>query len=117
MTFSPEDAPPAARRVLDQFRRGWRVNTLIDGEALRTLATAAGFEHLWTHDFTSWLELGRPRGLWFRVLAPLLRLLRRVSPLLANVSCGAALQTALARGWIRYEFAVFERRESFSPTR
>jgi SAM-dependent methyltransferase len=102
--------PPAARRVLNQFRRGWHVNTLIDAEALRELAADAGFDHLWTRDLTAALELGRPRDRAFRAIAPLLRLLPRMSPRLANVSGGAALQIALSRGWIRYEFAVFERR-------
>jgi SAM-dependent methyltransferase len=115
--FLAGDAPASAQRVLDEFRRGWHVNTLIDGESLRALAAGAGFEHLFTRNLTAWLELGRPRDRAFRAIAPLLRLLPRVSPRLANVSGGAALQTALARGWIRYEFAVFERQESFISTR
>jgi SAM-dependent methyltransferase len=110
-------APPAGHRVLEAFRRGWHVNTLIDGEALRGLAAAAGFGHLGTRDLTPSLQLGRPRDRAFRVVAPLLRLLPRVAPRLANISGGAALQTALARGWIRYEFAMFERRKSFIATR
>src|SRR6478672_6979525 len=79
-------------------------------------AAAAGFDHMWTRDLTPWLQLGRPRDRAFRAIAPLLRLLPRISPRLANISGGAALQTALARGWIRYEFAVFERK-SFIATR
>jgi ubiquinone/menaquinone biosynthesis C-methylase UbiE len=108
--------PAAAHRTVDAFRRGWHVNTLIDGAALRDLASAAGFAHVWTRDLTPWLQLGRPRDRAFRAIAPVLRLLPRVSARLANISGGAALQTALARGWIRYEFAVFER-ESFIATR
>jgi ubiquinone/menaquinone biosynthesis C-methylase UbiE len=107
---------PAAHRTLDAFRRGWHVNTLIDGAALRDLAVAASFDHLWTRDLTPWLQLGRPRDRAFRAIGPALRLLPRVSPRLANISGGAALQTALARGWIRYEFAVFQRK-SFIATR
>jgi len=108
--------PPAAHRVLNAFRRGWHVNTLIDGEALRALAVGVGFEHRSTRDLTPWLQLGRPRDRVFRAVAPMLRLLPRVVPRLANISGGAALQTSLARGWIRYEFAVFERK-SFIATR
>jgi SAM-dependent methyltransferase len=115
--FLVRDAPPAARPLLDQFRRGWHVNSLIDGETLRALAADVGFEHLSTRDLTAWFELGRPRDRAFRAIAPLLRLLPRLSPRLANISGGAALQTALARGWIRYEIAVFERQESFISTR
>jgi len=110
-------AAPSAARVLDAFRRGWHVNTLIDGETLRGLAAEAGFEHRWTRDLTPWLQLGRPRDRVFRAVAPVLRLLPRVAPRFANISGGAALQTALARGWIRYEFAVFERAKSFRATR
>jgi SAM-dependent methyltransferase len=115
--FLAPHPPPAAARVLDEFRQGWHVNTLIDGETLRGLATVAGFDHVWTRDLTAWLELGRPRDRAFRLVAPLLRLLPRVSPRVANVHGGAALQIALARGWIRYELAVFQRQESFIPTR
>jgi SAM-dependent methyltransferase len=115
--FLGREVPPGARQVLDEFRRGWHVNTLIDGEALRTLAAAAGFDHLGTRDLTPWLELGRPRDRAFRAIAPLLRLLPRLSSRLANVRGGAALQTALARRWIHYELAVFERQESFVSTR
>jgi SAM-dependent methyltransferase len=115
--FLGPDVPPAAGRVLEEFRRGWHVNTLIDGGTLQGLAAAAGFEHVGTRDLTPWLELGRPRDRAFRALAPLLRLLPRLSPRLANVRGGAALQTALARRWVRYELAVFERQESFISTR
>jgi SAM-dependent methyltransferase len=106
-----------AHRVLHEFRRGWHVNSLIDGETLRTTAASAGFAHLWTSDLTPYLELRRPRDCAFRALAALLWRLPRLSPRLANVSGGAALQTALARGWIRYELAAFRRCDSFIPTR
>jgi SAM-dependent methyltransferase len=106
-----------APRVLHEFRRGWHVNSLIDGETLRTIAASAGFAHLWTRDLTPYLQLRRPRDRAFRAIAPLLSCLPRLSPRLANISGGAALQTALARGWIRYELAAFRRRDSFIPTR
>lgn len=100
---------PSARRTVDRFRRGWRINTLLDREALRNLAGNAGFEHRSTEDLTPFLELGRPRD---RALDLLTALLGRL-PLhasLGHLTGGSALQTCLRRGWIGYDLALFRRR-------
>ena len=100
---------PAARRAVDRFRRGWRINSLLDRDALRALAGNAGFEHGSTRDLTPFLELGRPRDRALGVLAALLGWLP-VHARLGHLTGGSALQTCLRRGWIGYDLALFRRR-------
>ena len=98
----------SARRTVDRFRRGWRVNTLLDREALRALAVNAGFEHRSTRDLTPFLELGRPRDRAIGLLAALVGWLP-VHGSVGHLTGGSALQTCLRRGWIGYDLALFRR--------
>lgn len=98
----------AARRMIERFRRGWRINTLVDREGLRALAAAAGFDHDSTLDLTPHLELGRPRDRAIAVLAAVAARLPLDAPL-GHLVGGSALQTCLRRGWIGYDFALFRR--------
>lgn len=97
-----------ARRMLERFRRGWRINTLVDREQLRALAAAAGFDHHATLDLSPHLELGRPRDRAIAVLAAVAARLPLYAPL-GHLIGGSALQTCLRRGWIGYDFALFRR--------
>lgn len=98
---------PRAARAIDRFCRGWHVNTLLDRDALQTLARNHGFAHDATVDLSPDLELGRTRD---RVLNAVLPLLNRL-PLNAGrfdyLSGGSALQECLARGWVAYEMVTF----------
>ena len=105
----------AARRAIDRFRRGWRINTLLDRGALHTLAAEAGFEHRSTQDLTSFLETGRPRDRAIGVLAALVGWLP-VDSKLGHLTGGSALQTCLRRGWIGYDLALFRRAGGPAPT-
>jgi SAM-dependent methyltransferase len=103
-------APASAEHVIERFRRGWHINTLISAAALRALAREAGFEHQWTLDLTPSLELGRIRD---RVVEGVMKLagwlpLERTR--LGYLLGGSALQTCLANGWIGYDLVVFRRR-------
>ena len=102
-------ADPAARRAVDRFRRGWRINTLLDRDGLRALAGKAGFEHRATRDLTPCLELGRPRDHALDLLAALLGWLPTQAGL-GHLTGGSALQTCLRRGWMGYDLALFRRR-------
>ncbi|MCC7127103.1 MAG: methyltransferase domain-containing protein [Acidobacteria bacterium] len=91
-----------AERCIEQFMRGWHINTLLDASSIDRLAVDAGFTPVDTIDLTAWLELGRPRD---RALAAFVRAfgwlpLRRTR--FAHIVGGTALQTCLRRGWIRY---------------
>lgn len=105
----PTDDPRAARH-LDRFCRGWRVNTLLDAEALRASARSAGFVHEATTDLTPWLELRRPRDRALAVLVALAGWLPLARARIAHVMGGTALQTCLVRGWIGYDLVRFRRK-------
>lgn len=96
----------AARRSIERFRRGWRINTLPDRETLRALAAEAGFEHRSTDDLTPFLETGRPRDRAIALLAALVGWLP-VDARLGHLTGGSALRTCLRRGWIGYDLALF----------
>lgn len=98
----------AAERTIERFRRGWRINTLLDRAALRQRATEAGFEHLSTVDLTPFLEIDRPRDRALGLFAALIGRLR-VDGRLGHLTGGSALRTCLRRGWIGYDFALFRR--------
>lgn len=98
----------AARRAVGRFRRGWRINTLVDRDGLRALADAAGFEHLATRDLTPFLELDRPRDRALGLLAALAGRLPADAGL-GHLTGGAALRACLRRGWIGYDLALFRR--------
>ena len=98
----------AARRTIERFRRGWRINTLLDREGLRALAAKAGFEHRATDDLTPFLETRRPRDRAIGLLAALVGWLP-VDARLGHLTGGSALQICLRRGWIGYDLALFRR--------
>ena len=102
--------PAKAAATLDQFTRGWHVNSLLTAAEWRTHAAHAGFAHLSTLDLTPYLELGRPRDRLIAVLVRAIDWMPRVSLRLAPLIGGSALQRGLARGWIAYHCASFQRR-------
>ena len=106
--FARPTSAPAAQRAIARFRRGWRINTLLDRTALRSLAQAAGFRHLATADLTPYLELGRPRD---RAVALFVRLFGwlPIEDRFGHLTGGDALQRCLRQGWIGYDLAWFRR--------
>ena len=50
-----------AERSIHRFKRGWHVNSLLEVDELRSLASEGGFEHESTEDLSSYLELRRAR--------------------------------------------------------
>jgi tocopherol O-methyltransferase len=104
----PSDDPRAARAV-EQFVRGWHINTLLAADELRALARAAGFEHESTIDLTPWLELDRPRDRAITALVALFGWLPLARTRVAHVVGGSALQTCLKRRWIGYDMVRFRR--------
>jgi cyclopropane fatty-acyl-phospholipid synthase-like methyltransferase len=98
---------PAANRAVEEFMKGWHINTLLDRDTLVRLARDAGFVHQSTLDLTSLLEIKRIRD---RAIAGGVALLKRLpfnTDRFDYVIGGDALQTCLARGWIGYELTVF----------
>jgi tocopherol O-methyltransferase len=101
-----------APALLDRFRRGWHVNSLIDARELHTLAAEAGFAHEATQDLSPYLELHRPRDRAVNVFLALFGWLPLQRTPLGHLVGGSALQTCLTRGWIGYDLAVFRRTET-----
>ncbi len=101
---------PAATRAIEGFRRGWRINTLIEREELQRLAAGGGFAHDSTANLTPHLELHRPRDWMIACLAGVVRWLPLDGPL-GHLTGGAALSRCLHRGWITYDLAHFTRRD------
>ncbi len=102
-------AGDAAAGTIEQFRRGWHVNTLIDRDDVRALARAAGFEHESTVDLSPYLEIRRLRDRAGQVMLRLFGSLPLVATRFDYLSGGSALQTCLERGWIGYDLARFRR--------
>lgn len=98
------------RKIIDAFRRGWRVRTLVTIEDAASAARSAGLELMDDVDFTPLLEIGRPRDVAIRhfvrtmgFVAP--SMLDR--PRVANLLGGDALQRGLRAGVIQHRLAVF----------
>ena len=104
------DSSPASTRAVDEFTRGWHINTLLDRETMIAMARDAGFAHESTVDLTPLLELSRPRDRAIAIGVALLKRLPFTGERYDYVIGGDALQTCLAKGWIRYELQVFRAR-------
>ena len=86
------------------------MNALLRSAELHALSSAAGFEHESTVDLSPYLEIGRVRDRGINVLLTLLGWLPPGLTRFEHLQGGSALQKALARGWVAYDFAVFRRR-------
>lgn len=108
--FARPTTSTAAARAIEQFRRGWHVNTLLSPGELRATAQSAGFEHDFTDDLSPALELRRGRDRLVNLIASAASRWPFAVNRLDHLVGGSALQECLARGWIGYDFAVFRRR-------
>lgn len=99
-----------AAAAIEQFCRGWRINTLVTREELQALAADAGLEHESSTDLTPFVEIGRVRDRVIDVLAAPLARIPWLWPRLGPWLGGSALQTCLRHRWIGYDLAVFRRR-------
>jgi SAM-dependent methyltransferase len=100
---------PAAEQVLERFREGWHVNTLLSRDEVLAAAHRAGFEHLCTHDLTAALELGRFRDHLVTAFVTAFGWLPLHRTRAGHLVGGEALQTGLRRGWLGYEMMVFSK--------
>jgi cyclopropane fatty-acyl-phospholipid synthase-like methyltransferase len=105
-----DESSPEARRVVEEFTRGWHINTLLTRHDMIAMARTAGFDHESSVDLTPLLELGRPRDRAIAVSVALLKWLPYAGDRYDYVIGGDALQTCLTKGWIRYEVNVFRAR-------
>lgn len=97
-------------RWIEEFKRGWHADGLMSFERASVLADEAGFDLMETRDFTSDIELRRPRD---RLITAMVRVGRHLPinhPWWMNLLGGNALQMALVRRLLRYRLVAFRRR-------
>jgi cyclopropane fatty-acyl-phospholipid synthase-like methyltransferase len=107
--FRRPGAGSAAAQSIARFRRGWQVNSLLLPSELREVARSAGFTHTQTSDLSPFLELNRPRDRVIAAWAALTGWLPIYHTRFGHLLGGSALQRCLLRGWVGYDFAVFQR--------
>jgi cyclopropane fatty-acyl-phospholipid synthase-like methyltransferase len=100
---------PRASPVLERFRQGWHVSTLLTESEADASATRAGFSRRETADLSPYLELERPRDLLIGALMKAAGWLPLRAPYWRMLSGGHALQLCLKRGFLRYLLMVWER--------
>ncbi|MCC5983047.1 MAG: glucans biosynthesis glucosyltransferase MdoH [Rhodobacteraceae bacterium] len=99
------------RRLLDAFRRGWRLGHVTPAAGLIAAARAEGFAPAAEADLSRYLRLNRLRDRALRLAGPLADALGlgRV-PLFANMIGGNALTEAHRAGLLRYQMVVLRDR-------
>jgi hypothetical protein len=109
--LAKDDLTAAEARIVDDFRRGWRVRTLMTPERTAEIARAEGLELVENMDLTSYLELGRPRDVVIRQLVRPMRFFPSLDrrPTFANLIGGDALQRGLQTGVFTHRFTLFRR--------
>jgi tocopherol O-methyltransferase len=94
---------------LDEFRRGWRVGSLLTVDQARELAGPCGLRLVDNRDLTCYLELRRVRDRWISALVAAARPLRLRNEWWHALLGGNALQRALQSGLLQYRLLRFER--------
>jgi SAM-dependent methyltransferase len=95
-------------RWVREFRRGWRVSSLVTPEAVDALALEYGLELVEDRDLTALLELDRPRDRALGLLIAITRPLASMNARLESHLGGNALRQCLKRGLITYRYRVFK---------
>ena len=107
--FLAGDTDSTENTLLDDFRAGWQINTLLSGTAAAALAREAGFELAGQTRLSPYMNLGRPRDRLIRAVQPLLRRGRRYSYWFQSLVGGDALQRCHQTGVLSYDELVFVR--------
>lgn len=102
---------PREQRLLDRFRTGWRVGSLLTVGEAAAAASSAGLRLVTDDDLTGWVELRRPRDRAVSVAVALTRRLpaRARGDYWWSLAGGDALQRCLTTRLVEYRFLVFER--------
>jgi cyclopropane fatty-acyl-phospholipid synthase-like methyltransferase len=100
------------RRLVENYRKGWHIHTLITLKDMDSLAERNGFRRASKLDLSPFLELDRQRDRLIRIILIAARLFpfRILSPgstWLSNLKGGNALQLCLKRRIIGYYFTLY----------
>jgi SAM-dependent methyltransferase len=97
-------------RIVENYRKGWHINTLVTPEELESFLTGFGLYAIESRDLTPYLKLNRLRDRLIRLAVPLFRPFGRNKSWWENFLGGDALQRALTVGLINYRLEIFEYR-------
>ena len=95
-------------RWVREFRKGWRLSSLLRPEALDALAVENGFELVEDLDLTPFLKLDRSRDRALGLLIALTRPLASMNAILESYLGSNALRQCLKRGLVAYRYRVFQ---------
>ncbi len=99
-------------RWVHEFRRGWRLSSLLHPKAVDALVVEHGFELVEDRDLTPFLELDRPRDRALGLLIAFTRPFAAMSARLESHLGGNALRQCLKRGLVTYRYRVFKASDS-----
>ena len=99
----------ASDPLLDDFRNGWHVSSLLSVQEASRLAADAGLELEGSTDLSSLQRLGRPRDRVLRVVQPLLRRFMNRSVWAESMVGGDALQRCHQQGLLEYRLLRYAR--------
>ncbi len=102
-------AQNTGQKLLQDFRTGWEVGSLLTVAQVSTLAEKHGLTLVRDLDLTPHLELRRPRDRWITAVVTLGRVFRPQGEYWRSLLGGDALQRALVRGLLNYRFLEFKR--------
>ena len=95
--------------LLEEFRRGWRIGSLVTTATACEAAQTVGLRSTKVSNLTPFLELGRPRDRLIRLLAAAGKRLPISGEYWNALVGGNALQLLLERGVVSYCILTFER--------
>jgi len=100
------------RRLVENYRKGWHIHTLITLKDMDSLAERSGFRRVYELDLSPFLELDRLRDRLIRIILIAVRLFpsRILSPgrtWLSDLKGGDALQLCLKRRIIGYYYTLY----------
>jgi SAM-dependent methyltransferase len=99
----------AAHPLVEAFRAGWHVHSLLGAAEVAAIAARAGFELAAHTSLSPYMRLGRPRDRLIRALQPLLRRGSRYSYWCQSLVGGDALQRCHQLGLLEYAELVLVR--------
>lgn len=102
-------AQNTGQKLLQDFRTGWEVGSLLTVVQVSALAEKHGLTLVRDLDLTPHLELRRPRDRWITAVVTLGRVFRPQGEYWRSLLGGDALQRALVRGLLNYRFLEFKR--------
>ena len=112
LTRPPESAEE--RRIIRDFEQGWKANTLLSSDVMKSTAQQSGLQCISGMDHTASLKYWRLRDKLVSLSIPIVRTLSSYSNYCTFLVGGDARQQALRKGLIGYREFVFKKQESIS---